>query len=231
MEEQSLALSFSNSITNKISDILVEYAELGLDALGEEGVLKEIPIISTVMSIYGIGKSIRERHHMAKLISFLDEINKCICDENKRQEYRSKFYSNVKFRNKELEYILILVDRYISLDKPKILAKLYLAYLDEKIIWKEFTIYAEIIDRFIVLDYDTLITEAEKIIIHRNMGGESVLRLVAFGLMMEVMDTSLFAERDDGSLGITHRTLSSSISTDKIYKRTEFGEKLANILR
>ena len=110
-----------------------------MDALVEDGLFKDVPVISTI-TVYRIGKSFRERHHLAKLISFLNVINKGIVDEEKRNSYREKFASNEKFRNQELEYIMVLIDRYISLDKPQMLAKLYLAYLDEKIIWKEFTI-------------------------------------------------------------------------------------------
>lgn len=156
MKDQSLALSFSDSITGEMSGISAEYAELGLDALLEDGLLKDIPIVSTAVSIYRIGKSFRERHHMAKLITFLDGVNKGICNEDKRQEYRDKFYSNEDFRNKEIEYILVLIDRYINLDKPRMLAKLYLAYLDEKINWARFLEFSEILDRLLPSDLDCL---------------------------------------------------------------------------
>ena len=49
MEEQSLALSFSNSLTTDIASIAGEYAELGLDALVEEGLFKDIPLASTAV--------------------------------------------------------------------------------------------------------------------------------------------------------------------------------------
>jgi hypothetical protein len=232
MEKQSLALSFSNSLTEEVSGITGEYVELGLDSLVEDGLFKDIPIVSTAVAVYRIGKSIRERYHIAKLISFLNEINKGIADKEKRQNYREKFTSNEEFRNKELEYILILIDRYISFDKPQMLAKLYLAYLDGKIIWEEFTMYAEVIDRFLLLDCRTLTSDAERFIVPRGIvGGESILRLVALGLMAEVTDTSAFKEHSNGNIGITWETLTRSISTDKTYRRTEFGDKLANILR
>ena len=127
MEEQSLALAFGNSLTEEVSEIAGEYAELGLDALVEDGLFKDIPMISTAVAVYRIGKSIRERHHIAKLISFLNEINKNVVDKEKREEYRNKFSASDKFRNKELEYILILIDRYIGADNPKLLARRYLA--------------------------------------------------------------------------------------------------------
>ena len=231
MDEQSLALSFGNSLTENVAGIAGEYAELGLDALVEDGLFKDIPLVSTAIAVYRIGKSIREKHHIAKLITFLNEINKGIASEEKRQTYREKFTSNEKFRNQELEYVLILIDRYISSDKPQMLAKLYLAYLDGEIVWEEFTMYAEVIDRFLLLDCRTLISDAERFIVPRGIvGGESILRLVALGLMAEVTNTSAFEEHGD-NISMTLETLTRSISTDKTYRRTEFGDKLANILR
>ncbi len=231
MDEQSLSLSFGNSLTEEVSGIAGEYVELGLDALSEDGLFKELPFISSVVSVYRIGKSIRERHHVAKLISFLNEINKGIADEEKRQKYREKFAANENFRNQELEYILILIDRYISFDKPQMLAKLYLAYLDGTIIWEEFTMYAETIDRFLLLDKGMLISSAHKTIVYENIGAECILRLVALGLMVETTDTSIFSQELNGSFSLTVESLKKAVATERVYERTEFGEKLANILR
>lgn len=230
MVEQSLALSFSNSLTEDVAGIAGEYAEVGIDAMVEDGLFKDIPIVSTAVSVYRIGKSVRERHHVAKLISFLNEFNKGIDDEEKRQSYRNKFASNEKFRNQELEYILILIDRYINFDKPQMLAKLYLAYLNELIIWEEFTMYAEVIDRFLLLDCRTLTTDAVRTVVYDNIGAESVLRLVALGLMAETNENSLFFESGAG-IGVSAESMKRYRLKEKVYIRTEFGEKLAGILR
>lgn len=182
MEEQSLSLSFGNSLTEDVAGIVGEYAELGLDTLVEDGLFKDIPVVSTAIAVYRIGKSIHERHHVAKLISFLNEINKGIADEEKREEYREKFASNEKFRNQELEYILLVVDRYMGFEKPRMLAKIYLAYLDESINWMAFMKYAECIDRFLPGDQLMLDrTEIEKAQYNDNY--DAVSRLEALGLI------------------------------------------------
>ena len=231
MEEQSLAISFGNSLTEEMLGIAGEYAELGLDAFVEDGLFKDIPIVSTAVAVYRIGKSIREKHHVAKLISFLNEINKGIADEEKRQQYRDKFTGNEKFRNQELECILILTDRYISLDKPKMLAKLYLAYLDEKIIWEEFTMYAEVVDRFLLLDCNMLVSETTTFHTLRDTSADGILRLVALGLMVEDNSITVTEARKVLKGETRSATRISSDSKKKKYRRTDFGRKLADILR
>lgn len=231
MEKQSLALSFCDTLESDVIDQIGEFAELGIDAIMDEGILKNVPIVSTAIALYRIGNSIRERHSIKKLAIFIQQIHHACLDEAKRQEYRQNFVSDEKFRSQELEYILILIDRYLGFEKPRLLAKLYLAYLDGIIIWQEFTMYAEVIDRFLLLDCSTLVSDASEVIVPRNMGEESVLRLVALGLMTEETDYSTYKQEPDGNLRITYATLMRPISPNRVYRRTEFGEKLASILR
>ena len=179
MEEQSLSLSFGKSLTEEVSGIAGEYVELGFDVLLEDGLFKDIPVVSTAVSLFRIGKSIHERHHVAKLVTFLNEINKGIADEEKREKYREDFTTNEKIRNQELEYIMILTDRYISFDKPQMLAKLYLAYLDGKIKWGEFTQYAEVLDRLLPCD---IYLDNDRFKFARNKS-DSRQRLAALGLL------------------------------------------------
>ena len=197
----------------------------------DDGLLKDIPFVSTAISLYNIGKNLNERHYVKKLAVFLNEINNNIVDEDKREEYIKNIKSDEEFRNKELEYILVLIDRYVSYEKPQMLAKLCLAYLDGIIIWEEMTMYAEVIDRFLLTDSNMLLSADGTVTIYRNIGGESVLRLVALGLMTETTEKSPFVQHGSGGYGINFEGITRSTSTDKTYKRTEFGDKLANILK
>ena len=230
MEEKSLSVAFGDSLKEESIACISDLAEVGLDAILNDGILKDIPIISTAVALYKIGNSLKERHNLRKLSIFLKEINNGIVDEEKRKEYQRKFQTNDKYRNREIEYLLVLIDRYISNDKPQLLAKLYMAYLDGIIIWEELTMYAEVIDRFLLLDCGTLISCDEKITVHRNIGGESVLRLVALGLMAETNEDSIF-ETDNDNISVTLESMARFSSNDKSYRRTEFGEKLAVILK
>lgn len=231
MKEKSLSISFADSLTNDAISCVSSYVEIGLDAVMDDGILKDIPIVSTAIAIYKIGSSIKERHNLKKLLVFLNELNNGILDEQKRKEYQQKFQGNEKFRNREIEYLLVLIDRYINYDKPKMLAKLYLAYLDGAIIWEELTMYAEVIDRFLLLDCNYLISDADTYTTHRNIGAEPILRLVALGLMVEDIGQTLFVDDGHGGLAITSTSMERSKRKERIYKKTEFGEKLVTILR
>ena len=110
------------------------------------------------------------------------------------------------------------------------LAKLYLAYLDGVIVWNELLMYAEVVDRFLSFDFGMLMSADGKVTVHFNVGGESVLRLVALGLMTEINENSIFEQTHNG-FGISAASMERFASNDKTYKRTEFGEKLVTILK
>ncbi len=230
MEENSLSIALGDSLKEDTVACISDLVEVGLDAIIDDGILKDIPLFSTAISVYKIGNSIKDRHNIKKLAVFLNEINNRIANEEKRAKYRQKIQENAKFRTQELEYILVLIDRYINYDKPKMLAKLYLAYLDDTIIWEELTMYSEIIDRLFLLDYNILKAVNETINVHRNIGIDSILRLEALGLVADTTNMSPFEEYNDGSLGMTWESLKKYQTNDKKYKRTESGNILVSIL-
>ena len=181
--ENDLSLALSNSISEEVGTIATDILEIGLDSIMDDGLLKEVPILSTAVSAFKIGKSVIERHYVQKLAAFISQMNKGIVDEKQRDYYKSTVKDNPKKRDKELEYILIIIDRYIHADKAKKLAKLYLSYLNNEIDWETFTKSSEILDRLLPGDYQELslgfwpnLSDSEV--------SDSLLRLVSLGLVI-----------------------------------------------
>lgn len=130
---EDLSLSLVNSISGDVTSVVSSSLELGIDAITKEGILKDIPIVSTAISIYKIGHNIHERMYLKKLASFVSAFNNSDIDDKTREHYKEKISQNRNKRNKELEYILIIIDRYLHVDKAKMLAEYYIAYLDDLI--------------------------------------------------------------------------------------------------
>lgn len=79
----------------------------------------------------------------------------------------------------EITYITIVIERYLDFEKPNILAKLYLAYLDNILTWDDFCAYSEIIDKLLKIDLECLIKNKTK----NNIISAGLLRLTGVGLM------------------------------------------------
>lgn len=218
---EPLSQSFTDSLQEHAIECIGNITEIALDSILEDSSLKKVPFISAAISIYKIEQSIRDRHNLKKLAIFLDQINQGIQDEDTCQKYIKKFQAKRKIRDQELEYVIIMIDRYIRYDKPQMLAKLYLAYLNENISWNEFSVYAEVIDRFFPGDAELLCKDPMLRIGRENEWADSLARLISLGLMSEHMKQKIFVGNGFMPLG----------EKDKEYKITKFGSKLISILK
>ncbi len=122
-------------------DLAIDYSEIALDTIFDEEILEEIPIIKTIVSTYKIGNSIKERHFTKKIALFFKEFYSCSIEETKLTEFREKFSTDEKYRDKVMEQISIYNDRFIDNQKSRILANLFASHIEGKFDW---TYYLEL---------------------------------------------------------------------------------------
>lgn len=233
MSEKSLAVAFEDTLTAKTMDMISDIAEVGLDAVLDDGLLKDIPIISTAVSLFKIGKTIHDRVYVKQLGVFIDEIRKHTVNEEKRQKYINKLKENEAFRNKELEYLLTIIARYIGYEKPRMLAKMYLAFLEERISWEELAVFSEIIDRLLQGDYKTLRSLNDNFSVQNGINGESILRLFAVGMVYEYDNNSPFdvvGKGENQCLFMNYGSMRRTVNHERIYKRTQSGNRFVEII-
>lgn len=224
MKNKDLPSALCDSITDEAGSAVADILEVGLDSVFEDSLLKDVPLLSTAISLYKIGYSFKERHYLKKLAEFVHAMNNGLAKDAQVKRVKDRILHDQKKSNKELEYILLLVDRYISRGKPTIIAKLYLSYLDNKLSWEEFTMYSEITDQLFINDLDFLRKEENQII--REVSSDAALRLTSMGLLFEDKDKPKFNLKEDGHLyGETNAN-----DNEKIFSRTTFGTKYIEII-
>ena len=151
-----LTLSFNDSLLLNTSDILKDYAELGIDSVLDAGVLKDIPIISTIFGVSKVINSVHERNLIKNLLLFLNELNSGNIDKEKLTNYKARLNSNKKEAEKELGRVLIILNQTIDNDKSIMLGKVFKAYVNETINWNQFCEFSEIVNRLFLQDVDAL---------------------------------------------------------------------------
>lgn len=218
---EGLVVSLENSLSSDICDTVGDLAEVGLDAVMDDGILKDIPILSTVVGLYRIGHTIRERHTIKQLALFVAELNKGCADDRRRKQLLEKLNSDTRKSKQEIEYILVLLDSYLEYEKPQILAKLYIAYLEKTITWTEFAKYAAALDRIFPTDVEMLKEHdfKKKAIICKQSESERILRLISAGFMYE--QTASYYMGEDASEITDYETA---------YSITAFGQKFIDIV-
>lgn len=151
-----LADSFEKSLFIDSNDVISDYLELGVDSFISDGILKEIPIVKSIVSVLKIGKNIHDRNLLKQTLTFINEFNNNNISIEKLNRYREDIENNDKKCEEELGRVLLLLNSYIDKEKSIMLAKLFKAYINIEINWNKFCEYSEIINRLFIQDFDLL---------------------------------------------------------------------------
>ena len=184
----NLIESFKSSIfgenLEKIENILSTIEE-PIDVLSEDPIIKAIPIVSKIVSLSRACLAINDRILIKKLTIFITSMNNGSVSDKKLQDYKNKLESNPKILNRDLEKILVLIEKEVEEDKVKILAQLYKSYINGNLDWDELIHSSEIVRNLFLIDLIQLKPLYSEKEIKRNDGYYpfSMSRLNSLGLV------------------------------------------------
>jgi hypothetical protein len=146
---------YSNSLEKTIKDtdlqnVSIGLSEVFLDELMDNGIVKDIPIIGTVV---GLGKAtlgIKERLFLKKIIYFISELKNIPPD--KRRRMIDKIDSSGKFRTKVGEKLLFIIDSCEDHEKAQVIARLFASFISQKLSYQEFLRSSCIVERTMLED-------------------------------------------------------------------------------
>lgn len=153
-----LARDFRNSLIVNSVETIKDYIEIGIDSFIEEGVLKELPIVSTIAGGLKIAKNVYDRNLLKQTLYFISELNDGSVSADKLNKYREIIQNNDKKCEEELGRVLIYLNGFVDKEKSVFLSRLYKAYIANEINWNEFCEFAEVVNRMFIQDIETLKT-------------------------------------------------------------------------
>lgn len=116
-----------------LSSVSKDLAEVAIDGVLADGVLKDIPVVNTLMATYKAGQSIRDNLFNRKLMRFLTDISGI--PANLRAEVIMKLENSPGDVG---EMLLLSLERLDNLLKPELLAKSFLLLAKDEITINEF---------------------------------------------------------------------------------------------
>jgi hypothetical protein len=170
--EKDLGTSLIETVgKSDLAQFIPDYLEIGLDSQLTEGVLKELPVVSTSLAIYKATLGIRDFILLKKIILFLKEASKV--DEQERQEFLSKIAEDKKYQRRVGEQLLLYIDRLDDIEKAIFLAKLFNGYVKREIEYDTFQRLSNAVDKTFIGDlrnlkqyYSTDLKKVGKDILH-----------------------------------------------------------------
>ena len=165
---KKLDATMLDTLKTDLSGVSADYLELGLDSILDDGLLKDIPVVNSIISLYKTGVNLRERFLIKKLLVFLTSLSDTAIED--RIEFIRK---HEKESAKIGEELIILLDRLDHVNKPEYVAKLFKHYLSEEISLIIYRRLCQIIDKCFIEDLKFL---------KENEGSEIVTGIEALGL-------------------------------------------------
>ncbi len=151
-----LVENFEKSLFDDSKDIIGDYLEIGIDSIIDNGILKEIPIVKTIVGVLKVGKNVHDRNLLKQTLVFINEFNRNEIRQDKIEEYKKRIENDPKKCEDELGRIILLLNNFIDREKSIMLSKIFKAYVDQLLNWNDFCEYSEIINRLFIQDFSFL---------------------------------------------------------------------------
>ena len=149
--------SFKKSIFDpSLKDAVVDMAEIGLDRVLDNDILQAIPVLRTLVGIGKAYQSIRDRNAMKQTATFIMALREQNIPQNKLDEHKRKLDFDPTFAEEELGRVLVILDATHDIEKSKLLAKIYRAYIENLFDWDRFCELSDLVSRLFVSDISLL---------------------------------------------------------------------------
>ena len=151
MDINELEVSLVETLLDSdLANIGTDLGEITVDSALEEGVLKDIPVISTLRALWKTSVAVRDELFLKKLVQFLAGLHDIPPHERKKMIDRLE--NDDSYAQKVGEHIIILLDRLDNMRKPALLAKAFRAYIKGEIGAQDLQRFLYVIDRAIYSD-------------------------------------------------------------------------------
>lgn len=225
-EIKNIDVSFSEAIRNSdLKEVTIDFAENFMDSIMNEGLVKEIPIIGTLIGVGNLAISLKDRLFLKKILHFLSGINHISIEQRQNliDEINESHKEKVKVGEK-LIYILDKCDDHIT---AKYIAQLFCAFIDKRISYSDFLKGSRIIQNLLLADLEYFL-RANKSEFHftaraEEIPHEDLLPLINVGICGFGFNDSRLE-----NVGFGEKEISGG---EGVVWTTGIGEKLKEILR
>lgn len=137
-------------------DLAIDYSNIGIDSITEDGVLSEIPFVKTIVAGTKITLAVKEKFFVKKFLNFLSEFHNGDIDPEKYIKFKNRLDNDKKYRDNVIEILTIMIERYIDINQSKIMANLFKEYINGSMDWDKFYSLCIVLERVHPRSYRTL---------------------------------------------------------------------------
>jgi hypothetical protein len=176
-------MNMENKTKEELLSLSTNLGETALDSILSDGIFKDIPGISSLISVGKLTHSISDYFLFTRIIHFINELN--LKNQQEIDELKRKYFSDKDYK-KIGSKILLTIERTDDQKKIKWLAKCFRLFLDKTIIKAEFIRLTSILNNAYVDDLEKIIVfdKREEITTHNDLVESYILdHLFSIGLL------------------------------------------------
>jgi hypothetical protein len=230
-----------------IGDLMADYTELGIDRLLEEGILRELPGVKTIIGLIRSYRTARDYLFFKKIKRFAESID--ACSDEQREVFAHKMEENAKYRERVTDALLLLLEQLDDIEKAVLLARAFSAFVRGELkSFYYFQRYGQIIKAANITHLHNFYETTERngdLENPRNFVSDQVFPLLSLGLieLSDAPDMGIrgFSRKDES--GLNQQTATPSVQVNVSNRRrarkgltwyvvTEFGaEFIRTVIR
>jgi hypothetical protein len=136
-------MSNRRSLSDELIDLATEYAEVDIDQLIDNEILRELPGVKNNPGLIRGVRSARDIVFIRKIKKFINTIDQ-LSDEE-REQFARRFEDNSKARARLTDALLLILDQLDNMEKAELFARAFSAFVRGEINFYIFRRYGEII--------------------------------------------------------------------------------------
>jgi hypothetical protein len=194
MEKDNIQNSFNTTlIDSNLENLGIDISELAIDSVLQDGLLRDIPIVGTIINLSKFGANVHDRLFLKKLLSFLNKLESIPSD--KRKELIENIENSKKYRMKVGEKLLYIIDSCEDYEISELVGFLFKAFTEEKITYDDFLKGASVLKKLNMSDFKWFIKERKSYYFDLDDVGD-LLSSGLFELHYEQLDVQV-RDQDD----------------------------------
>jgi len=121
------------------------------------GIAKDMPYVSTLLKVWNLSDSIRDRIFAAKVMRFFESLDD-VTGKEREEMYDKIKYVNQDDLNNVTDKILFCIESITDIDKSEFIANLFIAFIHKRLSEKELRRCIDIIQSTFLDDLKTFVT-------------------------------------------------------------------------
>ena len=153
---KNLSDSFDETIKDSnLAEINADLYEVLIDSFFKDGIVKDIPIIGTILKLSKFSMSLKEHLFLKKIIYFISEL-KDISPKD-RNKMISELDESKVHRIKVGEKLIYIIDKCEDHVSTEYVAKFFKSFLLNKISYSDFFFFFSIIQNIFIVDFECFV--------------------------------------------------------------------------